>query len=151
MGNLPKNSFSSSWFKYICRSSRFLNDHFPREVHFLFRCTKEIMSKKLWAYSKLYPSNCILHMAKPGLVVTSFLRQTYMYCSMKNEKYIKVCQISNAVNKLMKLIASIFIFTLDFYYPIRKLSFPKWDNFIISKWYQSLDNKNVFSVCSLRI
>ena len=50
---------------------------------------------------------------------------------MKNDKYIKLYQISNVVNKLRD----------------KFLRF----NSILSKWYESLDDKSVCSVNSLRI
>ena len=50
---------------------------------------------------------------------------------MKNDKYIKLYQISNVVNKLRD----------------KFLRF----NSILSKWYESLDDKSVCSVSSLRV
>ena len=54
-----------------------------------------------------------------------------MCFSMKNDKYIKLYQISNVVNKLRD----------------KFLRF----NSILSKWYESLDDKSVCSVSSLRV
>ena len=55
----------------------------------------------------------------------------------------------NKVNKLMrvKFVDSIFVFVFNFRYLTRSLSvisqFLKIDNSIVSKWYQTFDDKSV--------
>ena len=49
----------------------------------------------------------------------------------------------------MKLVASIFVFTVIFHYLIKSL-FTKKDTSIGSKWYQSLNDKSAHSPFSLR-